>query len=94
MEKASAKLSQALKQLVVSSNKQKSANELGLQVQSGKISIEIQLTDTSEENLKALKKLGFELILQQKTKVIGKISLENLEALAKLKFVKQVTETK
>jgi hypothetical protein len=72
----------------------KTANALHVRVQDGKISVEIQVTETSEQNIKALRKLGFELILQEKNKVVGRISLEKLEALAKLKFVKQVTESK
>lgn len=41
-----------------------------------------------------MKKLGFELMLQERTKVVGKISPDKLEELAKLKFVKQVKENK
>ncbi len=90
-EKSGAKLSSVLKQLVGNT---KNANALHVRVQDGKVSIEIELTEASEANIKALKKLGFELILQEKTKVTGRISLEKLEALTKFKFVKQVTESK
>ncbi|MCC7530291.1 MAG: VWA domain-containing protein [Candidatus Melainabacteria bacterium] len=93
-EKVSAKLSSVLQQLAGNSSALKIASSLHLRVQDGKISIEIQLTDSSEENIKALKKLGFVLVLQEKNKVIGRIAAEQLEALAKLKFVKQVTESK
>lgn len=93
-EKTTAKLSPVLKQLVGNVNATKTANALHVRVQDGKISIEIQVTECSEANIKALRKLGFELILQEKTKVIGRISVEKLEALTKLKFVKQVTESK
>lgn len=93
-EKANLKLSSVLQQLVGKSNTLKIASALHVRVQDGKISIEIELTDGSAENIKALKKLGFVMILQEKNKVIGRIPVEQLEALAKLKFVKQVTESK
>lgn len=60
----------------------------------GKVLIEIELTEASESNVKALKKLGFTIILQEKNKVTGRITPDKLKALAKLKFVKQVTEKK
>lgn len=91
---AIAKLSAQLQKLVASSEKVKAASGLKIHVQDGKITIEIQLTSDSAENIKALKKLGFELMLQERTKVVGKISPDKLEDLAKLKFVKQVKENK
>ncbi len=91
---AIAKLSAQLQKLVASSEKVKTASGLKIHVQDGKITIEIQLTSDSPENIKALKKLGFELMLQERTKVVGKISPDKLEELAKLKFVKQVKENK
>lgn len=91
---AIAKLSAQLQKLVASSEKVKTASGLKIHVQDGKITIEIQLTSDSPENIQALKKLGFELMLQERTKVVGKISPDKLEELAKLKFVKQVKENK
>lgn len=90
----SSRLSVALQQLVSSSEKQKTAAGLKIRMESGKISVEIQLTKDSEENIKALKKLGFELILQERTKVVGRISPDKLQELANLKFVKFVNEHK
>jgi ribosomal protein L16 Arg81 hydroxylase len=91
---AVAKLSAQLQKLVASSEKFKTASGLKIHVQDGKITIEIQLTSDSAENIKALKKLGFELMLQERTKVVGKISPDKLEELVKLKFVRQVKENK
>lgn len=88
------KLTAALQQIATSAEKLKTASGLKIHLENGKISVEIQLTKDSQENIKALKKLGFELILQERTKVIGKISPDKLEELIKLKFVKHVSEQK
>lgn len=89
----SLKLSTSLRQLSDDREikKNKSAQ---LALVDGKVLIEIELTEASESNIKALKKLGFTIILQEKNKVTGRITPDKLKALAKLKFVKQVTEKK
>lgn len=94
VNEAVAKLSAQLQKLVTSNEKLKAASGLKIHVQDGKITIEIQLTSDSTENIKVLRKLGFEVILQERTKVVGKISPDKLEELAKLRFVKQVKENK
>lgn len=91
---AVSKLSTALQQMAASNEKVKTASGLKIHIENGKISVEIQITKDSQENIKALKSLGFELILQERTKVIGKISPDKLQELIKLKFVKHVSEHK
>ncbi len=86
------KLSSNLRLLLGKGNQGIKASDLKITMHDGKVSIEILLTDSSEENLKALKKLGFEMILQEKDKVVGRIPADKLVALTKLKFVKKVTE--
>ncbi len=88
------KLSTLLQQVAASKDRLKAASSLKLLVDKTKISVVIQLTIDSEDNIKALKRLGLELILQEKNRVIGKVSPDILEKLCSLKFVKQVTEHK
>jgi hypothetical protein len=59
-------------------------------VHDGKADIQIWLTEKSDENLAKLKELGFEVVLDPKSArmVIGRLSIEKLEALADLKFVR------
>ena len=61
-------------------------------IRDGKAEIQIWLTDKSAENLAKLKELGFELVLdpQSAKLVIGRLSIEKLEALADLNFVRYV----
>ncbi len=61
-------------------------------VRNGKAELQIWLADKSPETMAALKKLGFEILLEPKTAklVIGKISIENLEALAEIAAVRYV----
>jgi hypothetical protein len=62
-------------------------------VRGGKAEIQIWLTDKSVENLAKLKELGFEVVLDPKSVrlVIGRLSIEKLEALAELSFVRYVS---
>lgn len=61
-------------------------------VRNGKAELQVWLTDKSDEALAKLKELGFEVVLDPKTSklVIGRLSLDKLEALADLKFVRYV----
>jgi hypothetical protein len=62
-------------------------------VLNGKAEIQIWLTDKSQETLAKLKELGFEVVLDPKRAkmLIGRLSIEKLEALAELKFVRYVS---
>jgi Ca-activated chloride channel family protein len=61
-------------------------------IRDGKAEIQIWLTDKSEETLTKLKQLGFEVVLDPKSAklIIGRVSIEKLETLAELKFVRYV----
>jgi hypothetical protein len=61
-------------------------------IRDGKAAIQIWLTDKSEETLTKLKELGFEVVLDPKSAklLIGRLSIEKLEALAELKFIRYV----
>jgi len=61
-------------------------------LRSGKVEVQVFLTDTSEATLKLLKDLGFEVVLQPTTAklVIGRLPVEKLAALAELKVVRYV----
>ena len=61
-------------------------------IRDGKAEVQVWVTDKSDESLAQLKELGFEVLLNPKsTKMImGRLPIEKLEALAKLKFVKYV----
>ncbi len=62
-------------------------------IRDGKAELQIWLTDKSAENLAKLKELGFEIVLDPKSAklIIGRLSVENLEALAELSFVRYVS---
>jgi hypothetical protein len=62
-------------------------------VKNGKAEIQIWLNDKSVANLDQLKQLGFEVVLDPKSSklLIGRISVEKLEALSKLEFVTYIT---
>ena len=62
-------------------------------VRDGKAEIQIWLTDKSVENLAKLKELGFEVVLDPTSArlVVGRLSIEKLEALAELNFVRYVS---
>ncbi|MGH9930882.1 MAG: VIT domain-containing protein [Pyrinomonadaceae bacterium] len=59
-------------------------------VRDGKAEIQIWLTEKSAETLAKLKELGFEVMLDPKSAklIIGRLSIEKLEALSELKFVR------
>jgi hypothetical protein len=61
-------------------------------IRDGKAEIQIWLTDKSAETLTKLKELGFEVVLDPKSAklLIGRLSIEKLEALAELKFIRYV----
>ena len=62
-------------------------------VRDGKAEVQLWLIDKSAESMAKLKELGFEVILDQKTSklLIGRVSIERLEALADLAFVRYVS---
>jgi len=61
-------------------------------IRDGKAEVQVWLTEKSDEALAQLKELGFEVLLDAKNSkaIIGRLPVEKLEALAKLKFVKYV----
>ena len=71
------------------------ADEAGF-IRNGKAEVQVWLTEKSPEALAKLKELGFEVVLDAKnTKlIIGRLSIDKLEKLAELKFVKYVSPQK
>ena len=69
-----------------------SADEAGF-IRDGKAEVQVWLAEKSEANLAKLKELGFEVILDAKSSnlIIGRVSIEKLEALAELTFVSYVS---
>ena len=69
-----------------------SADEAGF-IHNGKAEVQMWLTDKSDANKAKLKELGFEVLLDPASSkvIIGRISVEKLEALAKLDFVRYVS---
>ena len=64
-------------------------------VRNGKAEIQVWLSDKSAETIAQLKRLGFEIVLEPKSArmLIGRLSLEKLEALAELKAVLYIAPT-
>jgi hypothetical protein len=62
-------------------------------IRDGKAEVQVWLNEKSEQTLAKLKELGFEVVLDSKTSklVIGRVSIEKLEALASLNFVRYVS---
>jgi Ca-activated chloride channel family protein len=62
-------------------------------VRDGKAELQVWLLDKSPATMTKLKELGFEVLLDQKTSklIIGRLSIEKLEALADLQFVRYVS---
>lgn len=62
-------------------------------VRDGKAEVQVWLTEKSDEALAQLKALGFDVMLDVKTSklIIGRVPLDKLEALAKLKFVRYIS---
>jgi Ca-activated chloride channel family protein len=69
-----------------------SVDEAGF-IRNGKAEVQVWLTEKSEANLAKLKELGFEVVLDPKSPrlIIGRISIDKLEALAELTFVSYVS---
>jgi hypothetical protein len=69
-----------------------SADETGF-IRNGKAEVQVWLTEKSEANLAKLKELGFEVLLDPKSPrlIIGQVSIDKLEALAKLTFVSYIS---
>jgi Ca-activated chloride channel family protein len=61
-------------------------------IRDGKAEVQVWVSEKSDEAFAQLKELGFELVLDPKSSkmIIGRLPVEKLEALAKLKFVKYV----
>lgn len=68
-----------------------SSDEAGF-IRDGKAEVQVWLSDKSSESLAQLKELGFEVVLDAKGSniIVGRLPVEKLEALAKLKFVRYV----
>jgi Ca-activated chloride channel family protein len=69
-----------------------SADEAGF-IRNGKAEVQVWLTEKSAANLAKLQELGFEVVLDVKNPrlIIGRLSIEKLEALAALTFVSYVS---
>src|ERR1051325_3748853 len=69
-----------------------SADEAGF-IRDGKAEVQVWLTEKSEANLAKLKELGFDVLLDVKNSklIVGRVSIDKLEALAELKFVSYVS---
>jgi Ca-activated chloride channel family protein len=68
------------------------ADEAGF-IRNGKAEVQVWLTEKSDANLAKLKELGFEVVLDAKNPrlIIGRLSIDKLEALAALTFVSYVS---
>ena len=69
-----------------------SADEAGF-IRNGKAEVQVWLTEKSAANRAKLQELGFEVVLDVKNPrlIIGRLSIEKLEALAALPFVSYVS---
>jgi Ca-activated chloride channel homolog len=72
-------------------NKPPAADEAKF-VRNGKAEIQVWLNDKSAETIAALRKLGFEVVLEPKSSrmLIGRVAIEKLAALAEIKAVRYV----
>jgi Ca-activated chloride channel family protein len=70
-----------------------SSTDAGGFIRDGKAEVQVWLTDKSTETFVQLKELGFEVVLDAKNSkvIIGRLPIEKLEALARLKSVKYVS---
>jgi len=59
-------------------------------VRNGRAEVQVWLSDTTPTTLDEIKKLGFEIVLQQKTSklIIGRVAIEKLSLLAEMKSVR------
>ena len=73
-------------------NKQALSSEESALISDGKVEVQVWLTEKTDETIAQIKALGFEVVSEAKNSkiVIGRLPVEQLEALAKLKFVKYV----
>lgn len=73
-------------------NKQTLSSEESALIRDGKVEVQVWFTEKTDEATAQLKELGFEVVSDAKNSkiVIGRLPVEQLEALAKLKFVKYV----
>jgi hypothetical protein len=65
-------------------------------IRNGKAEVQVWLSEKSVAALAKLKELGFEVVLDDKNSklIIGRVSIDKLETLAKLQFVKYVSPQK
>lgn len=78
-----------------SKTKQPLSSEESALIRDGKAEVQVWLTQTSDETLAQLKELGFEIVEARNSKVIiGRLPVEKLETLAKLKVVKYIAPLK
>ena len=65
-------------------------------IRNGKAEVQVWLSEKSVAALAQLKALGVEVVLDDKNSklIIGRVSIDKLETLAKLKFVKYVSPQK
>jgi heme-binding NEAT domain protein len=63
-----------------------------VQVQNGRVTVQLFLNDTSAETMKQLQQLGFEVVVrpQSGNVLVGRIVVEKLQALAQLNAIKYV----
>lgn len=73
-------------------NKEALSSEESALIRDGKVEVQVWLTEKTDETTAQLKQLGFEVVSDAKDSkiVILRLPIEQLEALAKLKFVKYV----
>jgi hypothetical protein len=73
---------------------QPSAEEASF-VRNGKAEVQVWLSNKSAETIAQLKRLGFEIVADPKSArmLIGRLSIEKLEALAELEAVRYVAPT-
>ena len=69
-----------------------SADQAGF-IRDGKADVQVWLTEKSEANLAKLKELGFEIVLDVKNSrlIVGRVSIDKLDALAELTFVSYIS---
>jgi Ca-activated chloride channel family protein len=73
-------------------NKETLSSEESALIRDGKAEVQVWLTEKTDETMAQLKQLGFEVVSDAKDSkiVVGRLPVEKLEELAKLKFVKYV----
>lgn len=91
---SSTKLDSTLELLVAHVEKKATLSEtVAKHVTDGKVLLQVWLIDINSETLEKLKEFGFEVVAQPKTGnlVIGRLSVEKLEAFSKLSVVRYIT---